>query len=414
MNSVALSNAASWLSSGEWKKPTGKPALHIIGPLSSGKTSLVSALVAPPARKNHLELSGLDDPRTFARRLREVAESHLVKTVAEYAGLSYGPRVDVVVVEDAEFLDPAAGARALREFCGRRLVPVVCISCEPLPQSSLSPALFKQIRIFRPTVRQAAKELQRYAEAVGLVDLKDDRIAVALSSRFDGDIRQAKIELDLLFCRSARTVLRAEAGRCDVPQRSASEVARTLFAASTATAAILTACDRDDSSAVRALVAENYIRARDVAVHGLAAAAEDVSMGDALWSASREAADLFGIGAAVACGSRAGLVGRAEQPPRTWPYAVQNAARVPRDAAEAIERRIVWTLARAGPRAAGAVAREMRSLGLATIADWDAVRLLVAVGTAPRVVDPAARLALAKELRSLSLAAAAIAEETSA
>lgn len=388
MNSAAQEAAVSW------HETRAKPALNIIGPTSSGKTRL--ALLLCSRAKNPLVVSPLEcEPADLARRIRGVHQSYTVRSVADFAGLSYGPRVDLLVVEDAEFLD-AASARLLSELARQKLLPIVCVSPEPLQRPP--PQLFKQVRLFKPTVRQAAAEIARSRGV-------DESVALAVCARFGGDMRQAKIELGLLCGRSGSTAVRAQVTNSDPLQRTPVEAARALFSAAAAgrdafATEALRCSERDDASLVRSLVAEHYVKSTAADPASLAEAAEAASLADSLPRASRHVADVVGVSAAeFAPGAKIPFSAGVAAAPRCCKCTADWTL------VDAVERRIVRTLAARGASAARAVALEMSSLGLEPrIAEWDGVRAAAAVGRQPTPVPAEARAALAFELGKLAAA----------
>lgn len=378
INSAAQEAALAWL---QTFKTNGRPAVNIIGPTASGKTRL--ALLLCSRVSNPLVTSPLEEePADLARKVVTAQQSYCVRSVAEFAGLSYGPRVDLLVIEDAEFLD-VASVRAIVLLARQRTIPIVLVSATPLRRPSS--LICQQIRLFKPTVRQAAHEIVR---ARGI----DERIALAVCSRFGGDIRQAKLELGILYGRSGPTVAKADITCADPLQRTPLEVAKALFSSTKPdfTVQLMQCLERDDASRVRALVADHYVKCTSGDV---CFAADAISLADTLSSKSRGVADVLGLSAAgFVHGVKIPFVSDCNVPALIKCSADWKTV-------DAVERRIVQTLAIGGRAVAQSVVLEMSSLGIPLhIAEWDKIRLAAAVGRPPTVVNAESRAALSTAL----------------
>lgn len=363
MNVTQMETAKKWL------VETAGQVLLVTGPTASGKTTLVNELL------NHLrvkELSGFD--KDIKTELHYIQRECTVKTVAEYAGLKCLTRPEGLIVEDVEFCS-ACDQNAIVGFAKLQLVPVVCIACSTkIPD--ISKSCF-HLRLFMPSAATVASILQKEYPAKSLFELKE------LAYKTNCDVRQAKLCLQIGLLEGH--VDKHPANPFDalsqiIPFRGFGQ-------------------EQDADPILTMMVAENYVKAKGASIHCLAAAAADISTSDTLRNVD-EVANIYSLISAPS--KLPSLASRPSYPSVISQTATQavNKRKLPRKVItviDAIERRIVGTLLNGAP--AKAVALEMASLDLTTIEQWEAVRVLSAIGREARKVSVAAKDSLRRCLR---------------
>ena len=383
MNTRQLETAVKWLS--QW--PKKQPILLITGQSASGKTTLAHLLLHDRVVK---EINGFDSK--IPRDLKLLGSDFDVKTVADMAGLSYGPKFNTVLVEDAEFCDLPT-LRTIVSFAKAAIMPVVCICGDSRPIDYVLTGVSLQLRLCRPTVNVAAEILSPSIECkVGGVNI-DRRLAARVAERCNCDIRQSKIELQMI--RTTGEDLGKGSSGVDKDSPTAFDSITTLFPYRSLAAA-LNLMDTDPTLPM--MVAENYVKVKDLKPCDMADAADEISAGDLYPS---DVAELLTV-AAAPYHTKKGLTSRSVYPSIISRTATAQANRrkmpkgVDYTTINAVENRIVKTLARGV--AAAAVAREMRSMGLTKIAHWENVRDLAPIGKVPVKVAPSQKDQLYKAL----------------
>jgi hypothetical protein len=136
------------------------------------------------------------------------------------------------------------------------------------------------------------------------------------------------------------------------------------------------------------MVAENYLRVKDLTIRKTAETADAISLGDALPRLEEDMALLYQVVLPCSFGSGS-LSSRPSYPvlPAKTAAIVNNRRKLPcsYDLLQAVENRIVKTLEKAP---AAAVAREMKSLNMFGMTDWEVVHNLAPVGRQPVQVSP--------------------------
>lgn len=346
-----IDSLTNWLHA--WPQVKERLAL-ITGPTASGKTELWQQVVGD---KMAVEMSGFTSK--LGKYIARLHQSLVVKTVAEYADMTYGKKPQVLVIEDIESADVPA-QKAVVAFAKAHVIPVICVSIS-LPEKVLVDAAL-HVRMQRPPLDLVAKDLLRAADEQGLCDfsLRDaKRIAEACNC----DIRQARLAL---VWNSA----------CDAARQTAFDVVPRLFCS----------CPNFDPNKtgdhnVPLMVAENYWKARGLSARAAAAAADAVSQGDALPPCDEDVLTFFQVTVPCVCVA-APLSSRPVYPAST---SMLSRKRAPckYDVMQAVETRIVKSLSWADP---ANVAKEMQSLGMTSMADWESVRTMAAIGRPPTAV----------------------------
>jgi hypothetical protein len=327
----------------------------VTGPTASGKTELWKQVVGD---KTIVEFSGFASK--LAKYVARLHQSLTVKTVAEYAGMSYGKKPEVVIVEDIDAAD-APAQKALVAFAKTRTIPVICVSIA-VPEKAVTDAAL-HVRMQRPPLDLVAKDLLRAADeqAHEGFTLKD---AKRIAETCNCDIRQAR--LALTWCQGACLA--------DQARQTAFDIVPRLFSSSANFDPNKTA-----DHLVPLMVAENYHKARNLTPQAAAAAADAVSQGDALPPCDEDVMTFFQVTAPCAHAA-APLSSRP-----VYPSAAPAKKKIPcrYDLLQAVEARIVKSLSWAP---VSSVAKEMQSLGMTSITDWEAVRTVAPVGRAPVAV----------------------------
>lgn len=256
-------NALSgWLH--EWPK-TKQCLVVVTGPTASGKTTLWKQVTNG---RPITEMSGFMEK--MSKHLDRLKQSTTAKTVAEYVGMSYGKKPEILIIEDAEMAD-VHSQKSILSFARTRVLPVICVSAE-LPEKVLLDAAL-HLRLQRPSLDQVAKKLLHEADVHGLSDftLKD---AKDLAESCNCDLRQARIEMEMLSCGSGSLSF------CDRAPPSAFELVPKLFSFNRLD--IEKTLKTATGSLVPMMIAENYHKAKGFDIHRAAYIADAISRGDAL------------------------------------------------------------------------------------------------------------------------------------
>lgn len=253
----------TWLR--EWPK-TKQVIVVVTGPTASGKTALWKIVTH---KKTIVEFSGLSEK--LPKQLERLKQTITSKTVADYVGMSYGKKPEVLIVEDAEMADPYS-QKAIVVFARTKVLPVICVSAE-LPEKVLLDASL-HLRMQRPPLDQVARCLLREADALGNISdftLKDAKV---LAESCNCDLRQARIELEMLSYSSGKLSF------CDRALPSAFELVPKLF--SSHRMDIEMTLKMATGTIVPMMIAENYHKAKGFSIQKAALAAEAISRGDTL------------------------------------------------------------------------------------------------------------------------------------
>ena len=358
-----IESLSKWMN--EW--PAGKQSLVLLtGPTASGKTALWKQ-VTDALGKLVVEFTGFSEKLPV--RLGQLKQATTAKTVADFAGMSYGKKPDVLVIEDAN-MSSAQGQKAVLAFARYKVMPVICVTSE-LPEKVLLDAAL-HIRMQRPPLDLVAKELLRHADELGLADfaLRD---AKGLAESCNCDIRQAKIEVQLLSYGGGSGSLSFG----DRSQPNSMDATSHVFASRNI-------CEAETSDhMVPLIVAENYHKAKGMSIERACLVVDSISRGDSL----RQVEDSMTVFSQVKVPCVYAADSLSTRP--SYPTVVAHCAALatnkrrlpcPYDLLQPIENRIIKTLSWAP---ASAVANEMRSLGLTKMVDWEAVRTLAPIGRQP-------------------------------
>ena len=220
----------------------------------------------------------------------------------------------------------------------------------------------------RPTVRAAA--------AVLLAEFPQGVDAIKAAEQYNCDVRRAKLELA-----SGAYVDKARArAQVQAPANALEALSTALYPYRGIDAALGVAED----PMVPIAVAENYYKEKGASLERLARAADDISAGDAY-----KAPDVFAVASAPY-----GSAALSSRPTFPVADAANRHKGVDFRVANAMERRIVVTLAHGAPPAA--VAKEMHSMGLTRIDQWEAVRALAPLGREPTKISADKKEALSQ------------------
>ena len=366
MNVNQFETAVRWLS-----LPNKTKVLLLCGPCASGKTTLAFKLLEKHVIR---EFSGFDC--NIPRELKLIKNQLYTKTVAEYAGVTYGPRMSAIIIEDVEFCD-INNLKAIIAFAP--VLPVVCISGDSKPPDPCLTMSSVQVRLFRPTVKVGTELLSSYGST---------KVVSKVLESCNCDLRQAKIELELSSPQSTMMVV-------DKTLPNAFDSMPLLFPYKSLDQSLKI---MQNDPLISMMVAENYLKTKELNVTDMATAAEDISTSDILHQVP-EVSSIFSV-ISVPKNVRKGLSIRACYPSVISRRAVEfaNYRKMPvgvnYTTINAIEKRIVRTLERG--LSADIVAKEMKSMNLDRIDQWDAIKSLAAVGRDMIKIHPSKREQLRK------------------
>jgi hypothetical protein len=343
--------------------------LLLTGPYSSGKTTLACKILQLYRVK---EFSGFDTD--IHKELHFIHKCHGLKTVADYAGLSHGDtKPNAVLIEDIEFCDIAT-IKSIIQFARLKIMPVVAVAATP---SSLEHILLDNsvtIRCSRPTPRQ----IQDILVSQDGIDVKT---ASVIANHCGSDIRQARI---------AKTT-------CSVDKPRVNNIydAASLVFTSSSLQSVVDLFDFD-TNLLPMMMAENYVKCKST---DTCMAAHDISTADTLYKCDdKDVPQVFSLASSHIRGHR--LSSRPIYPSWISQKTVMdaNVKRMPKgisyDTINTVERRIVHTLNRGVPVAL--VAKEMRSMNLFSLSQWESIRDLAPVGREPLKIP----LAIKNQLKS--------------
>ena len=371
MNVKQTEVAASWL-----KQKNNGTILLVTGPTSSGKSTLVEQLFTNNGLRVR-ELSGFDTD--FKTELYYISKECTSKTVAEYAGLICTTKPQALVVEDVEFCAPA-DFNAIIAFSKLKIIPVVCVA----KQMSKEIPGACHVRLFMPSASVVAAILMQMSPSLAL------QKALELARKTNCDIRQAKLSLQLGLDKP-HDIDRQPSNVYDalsfiLPYKSYS------------------AFNISDDPMLTLMVAENYLKVKDPGIDKIASAAHDISTSDTICVASSEASNIFSLLSVPFILRSKPLLSRATYPSVVSHKATEatNRRKLPWKILDyrtinAIEKRIVDTLCKGVP--VKAVALEMASMDLSSIEQWEAVRVLAAIGREAHKVTTTIKEELRRHLR---------------